>query len=143
MTISWTDALAHSSRPPMGAKMMPTAKNMGKTVLGVRIGCHAFNRCCLNAVSARVSTSHGRISQRPTGRPPRLGLLLVLLLLVDLPLLLLDRVCMRHGLRHRGRCVMCGRRRGRVSGRRGAVNHPRVHSLSRAPPGVLRLRRSV
>lgn len=27
-------------------------KNVGKTVRGVRIGCHAFKRCCLNAVLA-------------------------------------------------------------------------------------------
>ena len=33
-----TLALAHNSRPPMGANMMPMAKKMGRTVLGVRIG---------------------------------------------------------------------------------------------------------
>ena len=32
---------------------MPTMKSVGRTVRGVRIGCHAFNRCCLNAVSAK------------------------------------------------------------------------------------------
>lgn len=56
----------------MGAKMMPIEKKSGRTVLGVRIGlvcgqrcvsapwefrpssttyCHAFSRCCRNAVS--------------------------------------------------------------------------------------------
>jgi len=52
----------------MGANMIPTAKKMGRTVLGVRIGlrkvnfgpiharvvatyCHAFNLCCRKAVS--------------------------------------------------------------------------------------------
>lgn len=53
MTISWTVELAHSRRPPMGAKMTPTAKNSGRTVLGVRMGCHAFSRCCRNALSVR------------------------------------------------------------------------------------------
>jgi hypothetical protein len=38
---------------PMGAKMRPIMKMVGKTALGVKMGCHAFNRCCLNAVSAR------------------------------------------------------------------------------------------
>ena len=38
-------------RPPMGAKRMPMMKSVGNTVFGVRIGCHAFRRCCLNAVS--------------------------------------------------------------------------------------------
>jgi len=33
-----TSELAQSSNPPMGANMMPMAKNSGKTVLGVRIG---------------------------------------------------------------------------------------------------------
>ena len=51
MMISWTFALAYIKAPPIGANMMPTAKKRGKTVLGVRIGCHAFNRCCRNAVS--------------------------------------------------------------------------------------------
>ena len=38
-------------RPPMGAKRIPMMKRVGSTVFGVRIGCHAFRRCCLNAVS--------------------------------------------------------------------------------------------
>lgn len=36
----------------MGAKMTPTAKKSGRTVFGVRIGCHAFSRCCRKALSA-------------------------------------------------------------------------------------------
>jgi hypothetical protein len=38
-------------RAPMGAKMMPMMRSVGRTVFGVRIGCQAFSRCCLNAVS--------------------------------------------------------------------------------------------
>jgi hypothetical protein len=38
-------------RAPMGAKMMPMMRSVGRTVFGVRIGCHAFSRCCLKAVS--------------------------------------------------------------------------------------------
>jgi len=65
-----TVELAHNSNPPMGANMMPTAKKMGRTVFGVRMGlrrvnfeprrarlratyCHAFNLCCRKAVSGR------------------------------------------------------------------------------------------
>ncbi|RUP43261.1 hypothetical protein BC936DRAFT_137421 [Jimgerdemannia flammicorona] len=47
-----TILLAYSSRPPMGAKISPTMKKVGSTVLGVKMGCHAGNRCCLNGVSA-------------------------------------------------------------------------------------------
>ena len=63
-----TCELAYSNSPPMGANIIPMAKNRGSTVLGVRIGlvlvsilsarppsqtthCHAFSRCCLKAVS--------------------------------------------------------------------------------------------
>jgi hypothetical protein len=35
----------------MGAKMTPTPNSSGRTVLGVRMGCHAFRRCWRNAVS--------------------------------------------------------------------------------------------
>lgn len=31
--------------------MRPIRKKVGRTVLGVRMGCHALRRCCLNAVS--------------------------------------------------------------------------------------------
>lgn len=37
---------------PIGRNTRPIIKNVGKTVLGVRMGCHAFNRCCLKAVSS-------------------------------------------------------------------------------------------
>ena len=35
-----TCELAYSSRPPIGANMIPTMKKRGRTVLGVRIGLH-------------------------------------------------------------------------------------------------------
>lgn len=41
----------HIKSPPIGANRRPIMKRVGRTVLGVRIGCHAFRRCCLNAVS--------------------------------------------------------------------------------------------
>lgn len=47
-----TVSLAHKSKPPKGANKMPTRMNVGSTVFGVRIGCHAFSRCCLKAVSS-------------------------------------------------------------------------------------------
>lgn len=34
---------------------------MGRTVLGVRIGCHAFSRCCRKAVSVQVSGVSRRV----------------------------------------------------------------------------------
>lgn len=43
----------------MGANSIPMMKSVGNTVLGVRIGCQAFSRCCLNAVSA-AQTKHGQ-----------------------------------------------------------------------------------
>lgn len=49
-----TVSLAQSKRPPRGAKRMPIMINAGRTDLGVRIGRHAFSRCCLNAVSVVV-----------------------------------------------------------------------------------------
>lgn len=73
-----TMALAQSKSPPIGAKMMPTAKKSGRTVLGVSIGldpgqsmlnprmslslpgspyCHAFSLCWRNAVSASAGES--------------------------------------------------------------------------------------
>ena len=84
-----TIELAHNSNPPMGANKMPTVKKSGSTVFGVRIGldstqdsrqlpllrppgryrkvaywrtttyCHAFSRCCRNAVSRIVFRIHG------------------------------------------------------------------------------------
>ena len=35
----------------MGANIIPMMKSVGKTVLGVSMGCHALSLCCLNAVS--------------------------------------------------------------------------------------------
>ena len=51
MISSWTVELAHNSTPPMGAKMTPTAKKSGSTVLGVKMGCQAFSRCWRKALS--------------------------------------------------------------------------------------------
>ena len=42
-------------RAPMGAKMMPMMRSVGRTVFGVRIGCQALSRCCLNAVSMQCA----------------------------------------------------------------------------------------
>ena len=36
---------------PSGINARPMAKKAGKTVLAVRIGCHAGSFCCLNLVS--------------------------------------------------------------------------------------------
>lgn len=48
--IALTDALAHRRRPPMGAKMMPTAKKMGRTVLGVKIGLRRDGRSAVSFI---------------------------------------------------------------------------------------------
>lgn len=66
--ISWTCELAHSSRPPSGAKMTPTAKNSGSTVLGVRMGCQAFKRCCRKAVSMLSWSMSVRCSVESPGK---------------------------------------------------------------------------
>jgi hypothetical protein len=47
-----TKLLPQIRRPPMGANSKPRMKKVGRTTLGVRIGCQAFSLCCLNAVSA-------------------------------------------------------------------------------------------
>lgn len=39
-----TIALAHSKTPPIGAKIMPTTKKSGRTVLGVRMGLKESQR---------------------------------------------------------------------------------------------------
>lgn len=36
---------------PMGINEIPITKKVGKTVPAVKIGCHAGNFCCLNALS--------------------------------------------------------------------------------------------
>lgn len=41
----------------MGAKRTPMPKKSGMTVLGVRMGCHAFNRCWRKALSVRARQS--------------------------------------------------------------------------------------
>ena len=38
----------------MGAKIIPMMKSVGRTVLGVSIGCHALSLCCLKAVSTKL-----------------------------------------------------------------------------------------
>lgn len=38
---------------PIGMNAIPITKNVGRTVLAVRIGCHAGNFCCLNALSVK------------------------------------------------------------------------------------------
>lgn len=38
---------------PIGIKTIPIIKKDNMTGLGVRMGCHAFNRCCLKAVSMK------------------------------------------------------------------------------------------
>ena len=85
MMISWTVELAHSRTPPMGAKMTPTAKNSGSTVLGVKMGCHAFSRCCLKALSVHYhqltcALTLSNVIRRLTRWSPALLLLLGLLL---------------------------------------------------------------
>jgi hypothetical protein len=47
----------------MGAKMTPTMKKRGSTVLGVRIGCQALSLCCLNAVSKQPKPKERRSEQ--------------------------------------------------------------------------------
>jgi hypothetical protein len=34
--------------------MMPATNNVGNTVFGVKSGCQALRRCCLNAVSIQT-----------------------------------------------------------------------------------------
>ena len=61
-------------RAPIGAKRMPTMNIVGSTVRGVRIGCHAFRRCCLNAVSVTVKgKAHSQSSDNtpPSSSHPR------------------------------------------------------------------------
>jgi hypothetical protein len=41
----------------MGMKMIPTTKKVMITGLGVKIGCHARSRCCLNAVAEHFFTN--------------------------------------------------------------------------------------
>ena len=54
-----TNPLPHTRRPPMGAKTRPMMRRVGRTVFGVKIGCQAFRRCCLKAVSM-LRTIYGK-----------------------------------------------------------------------------------
>lgn len=73
----------HMSRAPIGANKMPMMKRVGRTVLGVRIGCHAFRRCCLKAVSenqlAILDETAGvrGVGSVRTGGPPPAALVLL------------------------------------------------------------------
>ena len=44
---------ATSKTAPIGTNIIPTMKKTGSAVEAVKIGCHAFNRCCLNGVSEK------------------------------------------------------------------------------------------
>lgn len=55
MVVELTRPLPQTSKPPIGAKMTPMMNKVGRTVFGVRIGCHALRRCCLKAVSREMS----------------------------------------------------------------------------------------
>src|ERR1700737_1638296 len=41
---------AYNNSPPIGPKIIPTAKKRGRTVLGVRMGAYARRRCWRKAV---------------------------------------------------------------------------------------------
>lgn len=73
--------------------MIPIAKKSGSTVFGVRIGCHAFNRCCRKAVSVLL---HQHVFRRTLLAAPN-GLAGLLLFCFfsgsSLSLLLLASVC--------------------------------------------------
>jgi hypothetical protein len=47
----------------MGAKMIPMMRSVGRTVLGVRMGCQAFSRCCLKAVSMKSRHAGWKVSK--------------------------------------------------------------------------------
>lgn len=105
----------------MGANMMPTRKKSGRTVFGVKMGlsrrsqcccpsteslwlhtyCHAFNRCCRNAVSARLSVSppwaRAAASKLTRGSPAlRLLCLLAVGILAGYRVAGLHLLCLRH-----------------------------------------------
>ena len=44
--------------------MIAMMNKVGKTVLGVNMGCHALSRCCLNAVSNRRKSAAVSLPQR-------------------------------------------------------------------------------
>lgn len=80
----------------MGAKMTPTPNSSGRTVLGVRMGCQAFNRCWRKAVSVLANQL---IASRPLlDRNRAVSVLGGLLLFCffsgsSLSLMLLESVC--------------------------------------------------
>ena len=52
-----TCALAQRRRPPIGAKITPTAKNRGRTVFGVRIGLWgrvSYQQAAINNISIQL-----------------------------------------------------------------------------------------
>jgi hypothetical protein len=51
MGVALTVLLPQMSTAPIGANSKPMAKSVGRTLLGVKMGCQALRRCCLNAVS--------------------------------------------------------------------------------------------
>lgn len=84
----------------MGAKMMPTAKNSGSTVRGVKMGCQAFSRCWRKALSVhrhQPTLSIQRASERIASYLSSLGGLLLFgwsfLSTSSLPCVLLASVC--------------------------------------------------
>ena len=87
----------------MGANITPTAKKSGSTVLGVRMGCHAFRRCCRKALSVQnhqryVPPTMSACSHLLTGRP---SALLRLLWFLVAPSATARIVLLHlHGLRH-------------------------------------------
>lgn len=107
-----TKLLPHTSRPPIGANMTPMMKSVGRTVFGVSIGCHAFRRCCLKAVSRRRNCCGQRLGKndlavRLTCRPSPATLLLlalaILVVCVVVAVLLAVEEAHRYGCRRRGR----------------------------------------
>lgn len=57
-----TFALAYSSSPPIGANMMPTMKNSGRTVFGVKMGL-------LRVVSRHLARCRGALCIIRTAMP--------------------------------------------------------------------------
>lgn len=53
-----TVLLPQTRTAPIGAKSNPMRKRVGRTLLGVRMGCQALRRCCLKAVSVGTSSMY-------------------------------------------------------------------------------------
>jgi hypothetical protein len=58
LTLKLTLFEVTSKATPRGMNPMPMAKNAGRTVLAVRMGCHAASFCCLNLVSGTQQELH-------------------------------------------------------------------------------------